>query len=107
MICRKARKPTMTIPVARMTVARVRICAPRAGPDRVPVLGDLHDAAGDEVDQQDQCPGVKGDKEQLGQADVEKFLYVGKPLLVEAAKKRRRRIRPAEKRGKEEKGGVH
>ncbi len=32
MICRKARKTTMPMPVARMTVARVRTWAPRAGP---------------------------------------------------------------------------
>ena len=97
----------MTMPVARMTVARVRNLGAARRSQGVPALGDLHDPAGDEVDQQDQCPGVKGNKEQLGQADVEKFLHVGEPFLVEAAKKRRRRIRLAEKGGKEEKGGVH
>jgi hypothetical protein len=71
------------------------------------MLGHFDHPAGDEVDDQDQDPGVKGDEQQLGQTYVEKFLHVGEPFLIEAADKRRGGLRPSKEGGKWQKGGVH
>jgi hypothetical protein len=73
----------------------------------VPVLSDFHHPAGDEVDHQDERPGIKADKDQLGQAGVEEFLHIGKPFLVQTAQKRRCCLAWVEEGDEGEKGGVH
>ncbi len=55
----------------------------------VAALGDFHHPAGDEVDHQDERPGIEADKDQFGQAGVEEFLHIGEPFLVQTAQKRR------------------
>ena len=81
------------------------------GSQVVPALGDLDDAGGNEVDQQDERPGIERDKYQLGEPCMEELLHVGEPLLVKTAKKRRHRLAPAEDgkshRDVRENGGVH
>ena len=89
MICKKARKADN----ADAGGADDRGQGPHLGPagrsQPVAVLGNLDDPAGNEVDHQDQDPGVERNKQQLGQAGVEKFLYIGEPFLIQAAEKRR------------------
>ena len=82
----------MTMPVARMTDGQGADLCAAGDPEAVPVLGDLDDPGGDEVNYQNQRPGIERNEQQFGQPNVQKFLHVGEPFLVKVTKERRRRL---------------
>jgi hypothetical protein len=68
---------------------------------------ELYHPAGNEIDQDDERPGIEPDEQQFGQAGVEEFLHIGEPFLIQTANKRRCWFRPIEVGDEGEKGGVH
>ncbi len=74
----------MPMPVARMTVARVRTWAPRAAPRVSRRSATLMTRPVRKLTSRMSTQAYSGNEQQFGQARVEKFLHVGEPLLVEA-----------------------